>query len=126
MSQSVRQAARRAALDVRSRRQRERAEGEKRLEGLVVDVLVALGERADAERRAGVALEAMVETEGLSAREAVDWCDGQVSTREAARLRAVARDAAAEEADGAGDGVAGSSSSAVEPVRADAGPTAER
>ncbi|WP_202863150.1 hypothetical protein [Ornithinimicrobium murale] len=92
----------------------------------MVDVLVALGERADAERRAGVALAALVEAEGLSAREAVDWCDGQVSAREASRLRAVARDAAAEETDGAGDGAAGSSSAADEPVRVDAGPTAER
>ena len=53
----IRQEARRAVLDAQSKRRRERAAREKRLEDLVVRVLVAVRERdaavADAARRAG-------------------------------------------------------------------------
>ena len=58
--QSMRQAARRSALDAQAARRKERADRERRLEGLAVAVLTALGERngavQDAERRAGEAL----------------------------------------------------------------------
>jgi hypothetical protein len=51
----------------------ERADRERRLEGLAVAVLTALGERdalvRDAERRAGKALRTMIDEEGLSVRE---------------------------------------------------------
>jgi hypothetical protein len=94
--QSIRQEARRAALDAQSKRRRERAEREKRLEDLAVRVLVALRERdaavADAERRAGEALRGMTGDEGLSVREAVQWCGGEITTREATRLRRIAED----------------------------------
>jgi len=89
--QSIRQEARRTALDMQSKRRRERAEREKRLEDLAVRVLVAIAERgaavADADRRAGNALREMTEDEGLSVREAVEWCGGEITTREATRLR---------------------------------------
>ena len=89
--QSIRQEARRTALDAQSKRRRERAEREKRLEYLAVRVLVAIRERdaavADADRRAGHALQAMTEDEGLSVREAVEWCGDEITTREATRLR---------------------------------------
>jgi regulator of protease activity HflC (stomatin/prohibitin superfamily) len=89
--QSVRQAARRSALDARAVLRRERADRERRLEGLAVAVLTALGERdaliRDAERRAGQALRTMTEDEGLSVREAVDWCGGDLTVREITRLR---------------------------------------
>ena len=95
--QSIRQEARRAALDAQSRRRAERAEREKRLEGLAVRVLVAVRERdaavAAAEHRAGEALRVMTEDEGLSVREAVQWCGDEVTTREATRLRHLARPA---------------------------------
>jgi len=88
--QSIRQEARRAALDVASKRRRERAEREKRLEDLAVRVLVAMRERdaavADAERRAGKALREMTEDERLSVREAAEWCGDEITTREATRL----------------------------------------
>ena len=88
--QSVRQAARRAALDAQAVLRKERADRERRLEGLAVAVLTALGERdalvRDAERRAGQALRTMTEEEGLSLREAVDWCGSGVSVREVTRL----------------------------------------
>src|SRR5665811_498352 len=99
--QSIRQEARRAALDAQSKRRRERAEREKRLEDLAVQVLVAMRERdaavADADRRAGKALREMTEDEGLSAREAVEWCGDEITMREATRLRRLAENAGARE-----------------------------
>jgi hypothetical protein len=98
---SIRQEARRAALDAQSKRCRERAEREKRLEELAVRVLVAIREReaavADADRRAGKALREMTEDEGLSLREAVEWCGDELTTREATRLRHLAQDGMASE-----------------------------
>ena len=94
--QSVRQAARRSALDAQAVMRKERADRERRLEALAVAVLTALGERdalvRDAERRAGQALLTMTEDEGLSVREAVDWCGSGVTVREVARLRRLAHD----------------------------------
>ena len=62
--QSVRQAARRSALDAQAVLRKERADRERRLEALAVAVLTALGERdalvRDAERRAGRALPAVL------------------------------------------------------------------
>jgi hypothetical protein len=59
-------------------------------------VLIALGERdalvQDAERRAGQALKTMTDDEGLSVREAVDWCGSGVTVREVTRLRQLAND----------------------------------
>jgi len=99
--QSIRQEARRAAFDAQSKRRRERAEREKRLEDLAVRVLVAVRERdaavADAERRAGKALQEMTEDEALSMREAVEWCGDEITTREATRMRRLADEAGAGE-----------------------------
>jgi hypothetical protein len=89
--QSIRQQARRAALDAQSKRRRERAEREKRLEDLAVRVLVAMRQRdaavADAERRAGQALREMTEDEGLSVR-----CGEEITTRAATRMRRLAEE----------------------------------
>jgi hypothetical protein len=89
--QSVRQAVRRSALDAQAVLRRERADQERRLEALAVAVLTALAERdalvRDAERRAGQALRAMTEDEGLSLREVVEWCGGGVTVRETRLLR---------------------------------------
>jgi hypothetical protein len=94
--QSVRQEARRSALDAQAARRKERADRERRLEGLAVAVLTALGERdgavKDAEKRAGEALRAMSDDEGLSVRETVDWCGTGITVREVTRLRRLARD----------------------------------
>ena len=88
--QSVRQAARRSALDAQAVLRKERADRERRLEALAVAVLTALGERdalvRDAERRAGQALRTMTDDEGLSVREALDWCGSGVTVREITRL----------------------------------------
>ena len=67
-------------------------------QGLAVAVLTALGERdgavRDTERRAGDALQTMTAEEGLSLREAVEWCgSGALTVREVCRLRQLAHDA---------------------------------
>jgi len=92
---TTRQQARRAALDVQSRMRQQRAEQERRRGGLAVTVVTALAER-DAlvlacEVRAATALRSLTEDEGLSLREAVQWCGGveQLTVREAARLRKI-------------------------------------
>jgi hypothetical protein len=94
--QSVRQAARRSALDAQAVLRKERADRERRLEGLAVEVLTAIGERDgaiwDAERRAGEALRTMTDDEGLSVRAVVDWCGNAVTIREVTRLRLLAPD----------------------------------
>jgi hypothetical protein len=66
--QSVRQAARRAALDAQVGQRRERQERDK-IDALAVDVLIALGECDAAERRAGQLLQTMIEREQLSLRQ---------------------------------------------------------
>ena len=92
--QTVRQAARLAASQVQAEYRRERVERHRRLERLAVEVLTALGEReamiAATEQRAGAALQAMIIDEHLTVSEAVQWCAGAISHREAARLRQLA------------------------------------
>jgi hypothetical protein len=89
--QSVRQAARRSALDAQAALRKQRIDRDRRLGSLAIAVLTALGERdalvRDAERRAGQALRTMTDEEGLSLREAVEWCGSSVSVREITRLR---------------------------------------
>jgi hypothetical protein len=101
--QSVRQAARRSALDAQAARRKQRADRERRLEALAIAVLTALGERdalvRDAELRAGQALWTMTDDEGLSVREAVACCGSGVAVREVPRLRQLARDRQATAAD---------------------------
>lgn len=88
--QSMRQAARRAALDAQAQLRRERAERDKRIEALAVDVLTALEERkaaiVECEGRAGQALRALTEREGLSVSQAAEWCAGALTTREVKSL----------------------------------------
>lgn len=92
--QTIRQQARAAARDMAQKRRRERVERDRRLEDLAVQVLTAIGERdvavAAAEQRAGASLREMTEAESLTLRDAVAWCDEQVSLREATRLRRLA------------------------------------
>ena len=91
--QSARQTARRAALDAQAQRRRERAERDRRIEALAVDVLTALEERkvaiADCERRAGLALQKLTEDEGLSVKQAIEWCADSLSAAEIRRLIAI-------------------------------------
>ena len=92
--QSVRQAARRSALNAQAVLRKQRADRERRLVALAVEVLTALGERdgavRDAELRAGGAVLAMTDDEGLSMREAAEWCGSGLTMREVTRLRRLA------------------------------------
>ena len=115
--QTIKQRARRKAHDAVARQRKERAERERRLEDLAVQVLTAVEERdaavADTEKRAGAALRQMTEAEGLTLSEAVEWCGEEISVREATRLRRLAGD------DG-GD-TAGESSGPTNPAAAQGG-----
>lgn len=68
-----------------------RAQHDRRLEKLAIEVLTATGEReatiAATEQHAGAALQATITNESLTVSEAVQWCAGAVSHREATRLR---------------------------------------
>lgn len=86
--QSIRQEARRAAIASRGRRRQQQAERDKRLDVLVVQVVVALRERDAAEQRAATAVRAMT-SHGLTTAEVMAWCDGELSSRDLARLRQV-------------------------------------
>ena len=72
-------------------RRRERAQHDRRLEKPAIEVLTATGEReatiAATEQRAGAALQAMITDESLTVSEAVQWCAGAISHREATQLR---------------------------------------
>lgn len=89
MGQSVRQTARKSALASQAKRRRERAEAERRLSALGVDVVVALDERDAAierlERTAGAAMVKLTRDEGLTLPEACEWANN-LPTTEAKRL----------------------------------------
>lgn len=93
MGKSVRQVARRQALEAQAKRRRERAEIERRCSALGVEVVVALTERDAAveryERGAGVALAALMNSEGLTIADACEWA-GDLTVAEAKRLRRLA------------------------------------
>lgn len=96
--QTIRQQARRTAREMAERRRRERLDREARTMALAEQVMVAIGERdaavAVAEKRAGAALRQLTNADGLSLKEAVEWCGETLTAREAMRLRwLVAQDA---------------------------------
>lgn len=83
--QSVRQAARREAFERQTRRRQEQAQRDKRREGAVLDLVVALRERGEAEERAAAAVRALV-GDGLTPQEISEWLDGELTSAEATRL----------------------------------------
>jgi hypothetical protein len=89
--QTMRQAARLRASQAYAKRRHERAQRDRRLEKLAIEVLTALGERHAAivatEQRASAALQAMINGESLTVSEALQWCACAISHREATRLR---------------------------------------
>jgi hypothetical protein len=108
-----------------ARQRKERAERERRLEDLAVQVLTAIEERdaavADTEQRAGAALRQMTEVEGLTLGEAVAWCGEEISVREATRLRRLGGD---DDATAAEEGTAvaeGESSGPIDSAAAQSG-----
>ena len=94
---SMRQTVRRAALDAHAGQRRERHARDRRIDALAVEVLIAIGERDAAERRAGELLQTMIDSEQLSLRQAVTWLGDSITVQCATRLLGLARadDAAA-------------------------------
>ena len=83
--QSVRRAARQAAIAAQAKRRAQAAERDKRLDAAVLTLIVALRERDALEQRAGAAIRSML-AEGLIIADIVTWTDGQTSIKEASRL----------------------------------------
>ncbi|GAA5122401.1 hypothetical protein GCM10023339_40740 [Alloalcanivorax gelatiniphagus] len=88
--QTIRQQARRTAREMANRRRRERLDREGRIVALAEQIMVAIGERdaavTVAEQRAGDALRQLTDAEGLSVKEAVEWCGETLTAGEAKRL----------------------------------------
>lgn len=87
--------ARQAALAARRRGRVERAAAERRRSEGVLEVLVNVSRRAEAEVAAGVGVRRLMLDEGMTAREIVQWCGGELDQREVLRLRRMGDDAAA-------------------------------
>ena len=83
--QSVRRQARQAAIAAQARRRAKTAERDKRIDATAINLMVALRERDVIERRASVAIRAML-AEGLTLADVVTWTDGETSLKEATRL----------------------------------------
>jgi hypothetical protein len=83
--QSIRRAARQAAVAAQARRRAKAAERDKRLEAAALNLIVTLKERDALDRRAGAAIRAML-TDGLTLADVLTWTDGEITLKEATRL----------------------------------------
>ena len=83
--QSIRRAARQAAIAAQAKRRAQAAERDKRLDAAAINLVVALREREALERQAGAAIKVML-TEGLTLADVVTWTDDQTTLKEATRL----------------------------------------
>ena len=83
--QSIRRAARQAAVAAQAKRRAQAAERDKRLDAAALTLIVALRERDALERQACTAIRAML-TDGLSLADVVSWLDGETTVKEATRL----------------------------------------
>lgn len=84
-AQSIRRAARQAAVAAQAKRRAQAAERDKRLDAAALTLIVALRERDALERRAGTAIRAML-SDGLTVADVVAWLDGETTLKEATRL----------------------------------------
>lgn len=83
--QSIRRAARQAAVAAQAKRRAQAAERDKRLDAAALTLIVALRERDALERQAGAAIKAML-ADGLTLADVVTWTDGETTLKEATRL----------------------------------------
>ena len=83
--QSIRRAARQAAVAAQAKQRAQAAERDKRLDAAALTLIVTLAERDALERRAGAAIRAML-TDGLTLADVVTWTDGETTLKEATRL----------------------------------------
>ena len=87
--QSIRRAARQAAVAAQARRRAKTAERDKRLDAATLTLIVTLKERHALEHRAGTAIRAML-ADGLTLTDVVTWTDGETTLKEATRLAGLA------------------------------------
>ncbi len=90
-AQSIRRAARQAAVAAQAKRRAQTAERDKRLDAATLTLIVALRERDALERQAGAAIKAML-ADGLALADVVSWIDGETTLKEATRLADLAVD----------------------------------
>ena len=83
--QSIRRAARQAAVAAQARRRAKAAERDKRLDAAALTLIVTLKERDALERQAGAAIKAML-TDGLTLADVVTWTAGETTLKEVTRL----------------------------------------
>jgi|GEM_PF-1673720 len=83
--QSIRRAARQAAVAAQARRRVKTAERDRRLDAAALTLIVALKERDALDRRAGAAIRAML-TDGLTLADVLTWTDGETTLKETTRL----------------------------------------
>ena len=83
--QSIRRAARQAAIAAQAKRRAQAAERDKRLDAAALTLIVALRERDALERQSGTAIQSML-AEGLTLADVVTWTDGETTLKEATRL----------------------------------------
>lgn len=83
--QSIRRAARQAAIAAQAKRRAQAAERDKRLDTAALTLIVSLRERDALERQAGAAIKAML-ADGLALADVVAWTDGETTLKEATRL----------------------------------------
>lgn len=83
--QSIRRAARQAAVAAQARRRAKAAERDKRLDAAALTLIVTIKERDALERQAGAAIKAML-ADGLTLADVVTWTDGETTIKEATRL----------------------------------------
>lgn len=91
--QSIRRAARQAAIAAQAKRRAQAAERDKRLDAAALTLIVALRERDALERQAGTAIKAML-ADGLTLADITTWTDGETTVKEAGRLADLATDGA--------------------------------
>lgn len=91
-AQSIRRAARQAAVAAQAKRRAQAAERDKRLDAAALTLIVALRERDALEHQAAAAIRAML-TDGLTLPDVVTWTDGETTLKEATRLADLATEA---------------------------------
>ena len=84
-AQSIRRAARQAAVAAQAKRRAQAAERDKRLDAPAPTLILAPPQTHALERRAGTAIRAML-SDGLTVADVVAWLDGETTLKEATRL----------------------------------------
>ena len=92
-AQSIRRAARQAAVVAQAKRRAQAAERDKRLDAAALTLIGALRERDALEHQARTAIKAML-TDGLTLADVVTWTDGETTLKEATRLADLVTEAA--------------------------------